>query len=133
MQIEYRVNSSIQNEALNALMNRVWDSPDDVNEDYQPMLKHSLTNVGAYIDERLVGFVNVAWDGNDHAFILNTSVDPEHRRKGIGTELVRIAKEESKKAGMTWLHVDFELEYRDFYRKCGFRHTEAGLIKLNNA
>ena len=94
------------------------------------MLKQSLTYVGAFSDEKLVGFVNVAWDGSDHAFILNTSVDPNNRRKGIGSELVRLAVKESKKPGMTWLHVDYEPEYRDFYRKCGFRHSEAGLINL---
>ncbi len=130
MPIEYRVKPTLQNEELNALMNRIWNNPEETNEDFQPMLKQSLTYVGAFIDEKLVGFVNVAWDGSDHAFILNTSVDPKCRRKGIGSECVRVAVEESEKAGMTWLHVDYEPEYRDFYQTCGFRHTEAGLIKL---
>ncbi len=130
MQIEYRVKPPLQNESLNALMNRVWNTHDDEIEDYQPVLKHSLTYVAAYSDEKFVGFVNVAWDGGDHAFILDTSVDPTFRRQGIGTELVRIAVEESKIAGMTWIHVDYKSEYRDFYQHCGFRHTEAGLIRL---
>ena len=40
------------------------------------------------------------------------------------------AVEESKKAGMSWLHVYYKPEYKDFYQRCGSRHTEAGLIKL---
>ncbi|MEV4123944.1 carboxylesterase family protein [Nocardia sp. NPDC049707] len=31
----------------------------------------------------LIGFVNVAWDGADHAFLLDTKVRPEHRHRGI--------------------------------------------------
>jgi hypothetical protein len=46
------------------------------------------------------------------------------------SELVRVAVEESKKAGMSWLHVYYKPEYKDFYQRCGSRHTEAGLIKL---
>ncbi|MGH3156761.1 MAG: GNAT family N-acetyltransferase [Streptosporangiaceae bacterium] len=32
---------------------------------------------------RLVGFVNVAWDGGEHAFILDTVVSAAARRGGI--------------------------------------------------
>ncbi len=30
----------------------------------------------------LAGFVNVAWDGGDHAFLLDTKVAAEHQRQG---------------------------------------------------
>jgi hypothetical protein len=33
----------------------------------------------------LVGFVNLAWDGGDHAFFLDTKVAGEHQRQGIAT------------------------------------------------
>ena len=38
-----------------------------------------------------VGFVNVAWDGSDHAFLIDTKVREDQQHRGIGTELVRIA------------------------------------------
>ncbi len=60
MPIEYRVKPTLQNEELNALMNRVWNNPEVSNEGFQPMLKQSLNYVGAFIDDKLVGFVNVA-------------------------------------------------------------------------
>ena len=78
----------------------------------------------------MVGFVNLAWDGGIHAFILDTTVHPDARRNGIGLELVRQAAKAAKKNGITWLHVDYEPDLREFYQKCGFRHTEAGLIAL---
>jgi ribosomal protein S18 acetylase RimI-like enzyme len=79
----------------------------------------------------LVGFVNVAWDGGDHAFLIDTKVRPDHQRRGIGTELVRIAARHAKEAGCEWLEVDFEQHLASFYYEaCGFRPTPAGLIRL---
>ena len=37
------------------------------------------------------GFVNVAWDGCDHTFLIDTKVRSDLQHRGIGTELVRIA------------------------------------------
>jgi ribosomal protein S18 acetylase RimI-like enzyme len=79
----------------------------------------------------LVGFVNVAWDGSDHAFLIDTKTRGSHQRRGIGTEVVRVAVEHAIEAGCEWLHVDFEPALRDFYYgACGFRPTDAGLIRL---
>ncbi|MFD9958748.1 GNAT family N-acetyltransferase [Amycolatopsis sp. NPDC058986] len=79
----------------------------------------------------LVGFVNVAWDGADHAFLLDPKVRPDHQHRGIDTELVRRAAAGATEAGCEWLHVDFEEHLRDFYfGACGFRPTDAGLIAL---
>jgi len=79
----------------------------------------------------LVGFVNVAWDGGDHAFLLDTKVAAEHQRQGIATALVGRAARHAKAAGCEWLHVDFEEHLAAFYfDACGFRPTTAGLIHL---
>ncbi len=80
---------------------------------------------------RLVGFANVAWDGGDHAFLLDPKVRAEHQRRGIGTEIVRRARDEARQAGCEWLHVDFDEELSSFYfDACGFAPTPAGLIRL---
>lgn len=93
--------------------------------------RHSLGWVCAFEAERLVGFVNVAWDGGAHAFVLDTVVEPTRRRTGIGRALLAVAVRESRAAGCAWLHVDFEEELRDFYVGAGgFTPTEAGLIAL---
>ncbi len=93
---------------------------------------HSLGWVTARDGEGfLVGFVNVAWDGGDHAFLIDTTTRGSHQRRGIGTELVRRAAAEAKAAGCEWLHVDFEPARASFYvGACGFRPTDAGLIHL---
>jgi ribosomal protein S18 acetylase RimI-like enzyme len=79
----------------------------------------------------LVGFVNVAWDGGDHAFLLDTKARGDRQRRGIGTEVVRCAAHHARAAGCEWLHVDFEPDLAPFYLEaCGFRPTAAGLIHL---
>jgi ribosomal protein S18 acetylase RimI-like enzyme len=92
---------------------------------------HSLGWVRARDAARLIGFVNVPWDGATHAFILDTMVSEEFRRRGIGAQLVAVAAAEARAAGCEWLHVDFEDELVPFYlHACGFKHARAGLMKL---
>src|ERR687891_847019 len=95
---------------------------------------HSLGWVAACDgDGLLVGFVNVAWDGGDHAFLIDTKTRGSYQRRGIGTELVRRAVAHAKAAGCEWLHVGFGPELAPFYfDACGFRPTDAGLIHLHS-
>lgn len=97
--------------------------------------RHSLTWVEAIAldhrgDCRLVGFVNVTWDGGVHAFLLDTCVDPARQGEGVGAALVRRAADATREAGCTWLHVDFEPHLERFYARCGFSPTAAGLLRL---
>jgi len=94
--------------------------------------RHSLGWVTAHAGDRLVGFVNVAWDGGVHAFLLDTLVAAELRREGIGRRLVERAIEGARGAACEWLHVDWdEPHLTAFYLEaCGFVPTKAGLIAL---
>ena len=93
--------------------------------------QHSLGWVCAWQGGELAGFVNVAWDGGAHAFILDTVVAAGARRAGIGTGLIAAAVEHARAAGCEWLHVDFEDHLAGFYvQACGFIPTSAGLISL---
>jgi GNAT superfamily N-acetyltransferase len=129
--VEYRINPPIGNGGLNALFAAAWSAHAD--GDFQPILARSLVYVCAYDGERLVGFVNVAWDGGIHAFLLDTTVHPKWQRRGIGRQLVRHAAEAARERGAHWLHVDYEPHLDGFYRGCGFRPTLAGLLWLPEA
>lgn len=95
--------------------------------------KHSLGWVCARNETRLVGFLNVAWDGGSHAFVLDPVVALNEGRRGIGASLVSVAKREASAAGCEWLHVDFDDYLRDFYFiACGFTPTSAGVIRLED-
>ena len=92
---------------------------------------YSLGWVVARRDGVAVGFVNVAWDGGDHAFLIDTKTRAADQHQGIGTELVRAATEHAREAGCEWLHVDFTPDLAPFYfDACGFVPTDAGLIQL---
>jgi GNAT superfamily N-acetyltransferase len=94
--------------------------------------QHSLGWVCARQDGELIGFVNLAWDGGAHAFVLDTLVASQHRHRGVGRKLVAIAAEEAARTGCEWLHVDFEDRLTRFYLgACGFTVTSAGLLRLS--
>lgn len=113
---------------LDALWLSAWGGP--AGDYAQRVLPRSLAHLGAYDDKRLIGFVNLAWDGGVHAFLLDTCVHADFQRQGIATQLVRRATEVARERGAHWLHVDFEPHLEGFYRSCGFQPTGAGLVRL---
>jgi GNAT superfamily N-acetyltransferase len=130
MEIDYRLSPAIDNDALNHLLADAW--PDHARRDFSRILPRSLGYVCAFAGNRVIGFVNVAWDGDMHAFLLDPMVQTEFRRRGIGTALVRHAANLARSKGAEWLHVDYEPHLEEFYAKCGFKNTRAGLINLTD-
>lgn len=107
--------------------------PGHRDTDFGPVLARRLVHVTAWRAGRLVGYVNVVGDGGAHAFVLDTTVHPDERRKGLGVALVRAAAEAARARGAHWLHVDFEPHLARFYEECGFRPTTAGLMALTDS
>jgi ribosomal protein S18 acetylase RimI-like enzyme len=94
--------------------------------------QHSVSWVGGFDQDSLVGFVHACWDGGSHAFLLDTVVDPQYQRQGVGRKLVRELVEQVRAAGCEWLHVDYEPHLEWFYGDaCGFQTTQAGLLRLS--
>jgi GNAT superfamily N-acetyltransferase len=120
---------ALSHSELNSLFLATW--PNHRETDFQPVFSRSLTYIAAYARVRLVGFVNVAWDGGIHAFIVDTTVHPDFQRRGIGVKLVQTAASSARKQGIHWLHVDYEPHLERFYMECGFKPTLAGLMRLN--
>ena len=129
--VAYTWRGAFSNADVNALHaegfgHRLLD--DDWNAQVQ---RFSLGWVTAVDGDDLVGFVNVAWDGGVHAFLLDTLVRADRRRQGIGSALVRAAVAGARGTGCEWLHVDFEDHLRGFYLDvCAFVPTGAGLVAL---
>ncbi|WUT00969.1 GNAT family N-acetyltransferase [Streptomyces sp. NBC_00708] len=131
MTITYEWRGDIDNAALNELHAEGFGHPAGDTDWRSRLHRHSLGWVCAREDGLLAGFVNVAWDGGVHAFVLDTVVAPGSRAKGVGAGLIAAAVEGSRAAGCAWLHVDFEEHVRPFYLgACGFKETAAGLIAL---
>lgn len=131
MTITYEWRGDFDNAAVNALHAESFGHAQMPIDWQKQVHRHSLGWVCAREDGRLVGFVNVAWDGGVHAFVLDTMVAQDMRKTGVGTELVTTAAQGARAADCEWLHVDFEEHLRPFYfDACGFRPTDAGLIAL---
>jgi len=127
--VEFRIDPPLDDAALNDLFARAW--PDHSPGTYQAVLARSLGYVGAFVGEQLIGFVNLATDGGEHAFLLDPTVDVVYRRRGIGLELVRCARTLAHHRGCKWLHVDYEPALVPFYRAAGFRDSLAGVMRLD--
>ncbi|PSL57462.1 acetyltransferase (GNAT) family protein [Saccharothrix carnea] len=129
--ISYEWRGRFDNPEVDALHAEGFDH-DPLDDDWWGQVtRHSLGWVTARRGTTLVGFVNVAWDGAVHAFILDTLVTAAERRQGVGRQLVAEAVAGARAAGCEWLHVDFDDHLKRFYfDSCGFQPTHAGLIAL---
>ncbi|MBL8165526.1 MAG: GNAT family N-acetyltransferase [Anaerolineae bacterium] len=124
----FEISPPLTNDQLNALFDSAWEHHRP--RDFQPILRHSLLYIGAFQGQQLVGFVNVAWDGGIHAFVLDTTVHQQYQRRGIGQRLMQTAIDAARTRHIEWLHVDYEPQLTLFYAKCGFQDTAAGLLNL---
>jgi len=131
MNVDYQISPRMTNGELNALFGVAWAG--HVDRDFGRVLARSLVWIGARSEKKLVGFANLAWDGGDHAFLLDPTVHPEFRRMGIGRAMIAKAVEVATANDVEWIHVDFERELEPFYRTCGFHATHAGLLRVRRA
>jgi GNAT superfamily N-acetyltransferase len=129
--LQYLINVPVTTRQLNDLFAVSWEGHQW--RDFEPVLGRSLGYICAWRADELIGFVNLAWDGGIHAFVLDTTVHPDARRRGVGRGLVKLAVEVARERGVEWVHVDFDGHLGEFYYECGFRRTEAGLLHLNRA
>ncbi|MDP9295786.1 MAG: GNAT family N-acetyltransferase [Actinomycetota bacterium] len=126
-EIRYERGRDPDPESLNTLFEAAWGSP---KIGYERVFAHSFTWVTATSGNELVGFVNVAWDGDVHFFLLDTTVHPDWQRQGIGRRLVEKAIDACRGHG-EWLHVDADEELMTgFYLRCGFEPAPAGVMDL---
>ena len=128
--IEWR--GAFENAEVNALHAKCFEHEASATNWWLQLNRFSVGWVCIREARKLVGFVNVAWDGGAHAFVLDTMVTPDFRGQGIATALIVEAVSRAKQSGCEWLHVDFEPHLRAFYfDACGFNPTDAGLIALS--
>lgn len=127
--VDVRIDPFPSQRELSDLWRATWEI--DGVSDFQSILTRSLTHVGAYLGDRIIGFANMAWDGGIHGFLVDVCVHPEFRDHGIGQSLVEATLKIARKRGLQKVHVDFEPHLRDFYLSCGFKPTDAGVLTID--
>lgn len=105
-----------------------WRSP-LTPEKHLRVLSGSRHVVLALSDDRsqVIGFINAISDGEHSAFIPLLEVLPEHRRSGIGRELVRRMLEVLKEYPCIDLTCDPGVQ--TFYEKCGLQRSVGMVIR----
>jgi GNAT superfamily N-acetyltransferase len=77
------------------------------------------------VGNRPIGVAALRIDGRETGTVRWVHVLPEHRRKGVGTSLMRNIESEAKKMGLKKLRVAYVWEKaywaRNFYAKLGYR------------
>jgi N-acetylglutamate synthase-like GNAT family acetyltransferase len=131
---EYEWRGHFENQEVNSLHVDAFGADNSTETDWISLVEgNSLGWVTARNDHQLIGFVNVISDGQTHAWLQDVMVFSGSRHLRIGSQLVAMARDESREAGCKFLHVDFEEHLGGFYfQACGFTQTAAGLMNLQN-
>ena len=96
-----------------SFVNRIWPGSYDV-ERTQKALSKTL-NITAYDDAKLIGCLRILSDGYYFGTITELLVLPEYQNKGVGSKLLRLAKENTP----TMLYFGSQPEAEGFYEKNG--------------
>ena len=124
--MEISEKSIVTDSEINELRAAVnWDITPGI---YNRVLKGVHSYFVARDNEKLIGFVSVISDGVAEAFLVDMMVHPDYQRKGLGKELILRAVKYSKSLGVQCVHVTFNKDEEQFYRKCGFHIFSGGVI-----
>ena len=111
-----------------ALAEEAVEAPRWIRSDYEQLLSSSPLLIAApwvaLVNDRLVGFAAVRWlRGEPAAEIENLLVAQDHRRRGMGTALVRQCAEWAARSGASLLRLEVRASNQAaiaLYRTLGF-------------
>ena len=116
--VEYRVDDrSLRPEPFLAFVNQVWPGEYDEQKTGQALAK--TLNITAYEGERLVGCLRILSDGYYFGTITELLVLPEYQKRGIGSGLLQLARENAP----TLLYFGAQPGLEPFYEKNGCRRS----------
>ena len=88
---------------------------------------HSLYLLGAFDEDRLVGFVRCVGDGEHILLVQDLIVDRAYQKQGIGTTLFKAVWDRYKDVRMFQVNTDLEDEVDTrFYKSMGMKPLEEG-------
>lgn len=92
-------------------------------------IAQSLSVLGAYDGDRLVGLIRAVGDGETILFIQDLLVLPSYQRQGIGRQLVNALVDQFPQVRQRVLLTDDQPQTRAFYENIGFvQSSKVGVI-----
>jgi len=79
---------------------------------------------------KIVGTVLGSFDGR-RGYLQKIVTDKNFRKKGIAKKLVEEIIVRLRKLGTLYIPISCEVEYAEFYSKCGFKKTEQVPMNIN--
>ena len=124
--MEYRIDDKrLTASVFLPFVNQVWPGDYDIEETQNALSK--TTNITAYDGNRLVGCLRILSDGYFFGTITELLVLPDYQKKGIGSRLLQLAKENTP----TMLYVGAQPGMEAFYEKNGCqRSLQSYVIEL---
>ncbi len=112
--MEYKVDDKeLSASVFVSFAGRIW--PGDYDTDKTRAALSKTLNITAYDGETLVGCLRILTDGYYFGTITEALVLPEYQKRGIGSELLRLARENTP----TMLYFGAQPEAEKFYEKNG--------------
>ncbi len=125
-----------QSQLLKLYNNAGWKAYTNDPEKLENAIKNSLYVLTAMEGEELVGLVRVVGDGFTIAYIQDILVLKSHKRRGVGTKLMKTVLAKFSHIRQKVLLTDDNPETRGFYESLGFESCDEGNLvafaKLEN-
>ena len=124
--MEYRIDDKrLTASVFLPFVNQVWPGDYDIEETQNALSK--TANITAYDGNRLVGCLRILSDGYFFGTITELLVLPDYQKKGIGSRLLQLAKENTP----TMLYFGAQPGMEAFYEKNGCqRSLQSYVIEL---
>ncbi|NBG88196.1 GNAT family N-acetyltransferase [Isachenkonia alkalipeptolytica] len=103
-----------------------WTAYTENSQQLMAAISKSLRVVGAWDAGKLVGLIRVVGDGEIILFIQDILVLQDYKRRGIGTNLMKLVMNEFKGVRQKVLLTEDTEETRGFYEALGFRSCDDG-------
>ncbi len=127
--VDYSFDRQIEPEQLQGLLRQTSWANQRSLEGIQKMLEGTPLTLGAWEDDRLVGFVRVMTDGIYRALIDDVVVEESKRGTGIGSELMRRAIERLAEVEEVFLRCGEHVV--PFYERHRFERSNGIIMDLN--